>query len=215
MQKRKQITIFVNSFGYMLDHLSFFKKKAKQVFDLFSEETLEKERQEELPDFQENPEKWSNALAEKEYEQNFTKYEYTKLLILGLYSLWERDIKNFLYNHPLLDDEKEKINKFSFREINELFSKNISLKESFEKIKVLSLVANVIKHGDGISLERLYKCPSSFFIYPSDFSDKLKDSAKYGFRVSEKDFFCFYDVLQNFWVNLFHLKQITLCFQGA
>ncbi len=215
MKNSKKMTISINHFLYMPEHLSFFKKKAEKIFELFSEETLEKEKIEELPDFQENPEKWSDALAEKEYEQRFVKYEYTKLLILGLYSLWETDIKSFLYKHPLHNEEKEKVKKFSFKEINELFSENVSLRESFKEIKVLSRIANIIKHGDGVSLTSLCKCDPSFFEYPPDFSKKFPDSAKYGFRVSEKDFFFFCDVLKNFWTILFSLEKIILSFKEA
>ena len=86
---------------------------------------------------------------------------------------------------------------------------------SFKEIKALSLIANIIKHGEGVSLKSLYECDSSFFKYPTEFVKKFPDSAKYGFKVSEEDFFYFYKVLQNFWNNLFKLEQITLCFKGS
>jgi len=101
----------------------------------------------------------------------FVRRQVTGLAVAGLYHLWERLLKEFLAReHP---PKKDTIYKADFSKLTEFLQTsgwNIQGEDFYSDLCGLCLVANVVKHGDGLSCDRLLVAvPELFFDFGNPF----------------------------------------------
>jgi len=102
--------------------------------------------------------------------------EIRKISIVGLYQMWERNLKELLVYGcwPEYKDAKV-IDKFGIEKIISLFENSsecsATLKETFYYLKKYSILNNAIKHGPGKSFDKLITNYQEFF-YNDDLSDE-------------------------------------------
>ena len=144
------------------------EKKIIPAFDSIEEEADEIEREAfENPSVYIDPEHYDAAdAAEDAFEKGLEYYEWMKgmlqgiinLFAAGLYHLFEQQLLLF-HRQELLDfNEKNNIKLLSVKEAKERLSKNGIILENFDswpKIDELRIVANTVKHADGLSAEEL------------------------------------------------------------
>lgn len=127
--------------------------------------------------------------------------ETRKVAIVGLYHIWERNLKELLIkggNPQGLN--KEKVKGWAFDKINSLFmtSKDYTTyyKDYFDTIVKYSTLTNAIKHGEGRSMDKLFKDYPEFFYKKSDIVDADEP------LVSQDHITELYETLTQFWENI-------------
>ena len=119
--------------------------------------------------------------------------EMRKVMIVGLYHLWEKDIKTLLLNDVNNQSiSAKKIEQWSFGDIVSLF-KFVSddtkhFIDIFDLIKKYSTLTNAIKHGEGNAMNKLKNG------YPEFISRKTSDIFIEEVHLQE-----FYETLVQFW----------------
>lgn len=135
---------------------------------------------------------------------HFVKQQLLGLAVAGLYHLWERTLKQFIskeYRRHRLDEKYvTKLVKMDFNDLSEVLSRfgyDLSKTLHFNILNELRLVANTIKHGDGVS------CDALATIAPDLFSQghiSYKDKPTFDdLELSNSDFTRYANGVEIFW----------------
>ena len=127
--------------------------------------------------------------------------ETRKVGIVGLYHIWERNLKELLIHGGNPQGlNKDKVKGWAFDKINLLFmtSKDYTVyyKDYFDIIVKYSTLTNTIKHGEGRSMDKLFKNYPEFFYKKSDTVDADEP------LVSQDHIKELYKTLTQFWENI-------------
>lgn len=145
----------------------------------------------------------------KYHSHNFEEVlnEMRKVFIVGLYHMWERNLKELLIKGSGLHClQLNKIDRFSINEIIKIFdNKNSSneLKETFDYLRKYSNLNNAIKHGPTSSqFKKLYKDYGEFFKLDELNNDEYFSNFAIEPIVTEEHINELYDNLMKFWDNV-------------
>jgi hypothetical protein len=99
---------------------------------------------------------------------SLVKYEFTAISIATLYLIWEQQVRRFLFNEmsQVFEIEYTKFCSNGIEEIKSYFKEhNVDIENlnSWANLDELRLLCNVIKHGDGISAQKLFKNNKELF----------------------------------------------------
>lgn len=115
-----------------------------------------------------------SEVAEKALDKAITYYSTMNkmkdgiiaLFTSGLYHLFEQQIFAFYRKAILPPDERNNISLLNWSELKERFKDkglNLDTLKSFERIEILQLISNVIKHAEGKSAKKLRKYKPAYF----------------------------------------------------
>jgi hypothetical protein len=124
-----------------------------------------------------------------------------------LYHIWEQQLIRFTIQElqRYLNINKTTVEYDGVQKLFELHGVNITDTKSWEKLRELKLLVNTIKHGDGISAERLRKIRPNFFEY--SIIDRTDTLELYGavlldphsLQVKESDLYDYIKATKQFW----------------
>ncbi|HAN10511.1 MAG TPA: hypothetical protein DCP90_07845 [Clostridiales bacterium] len=208
-----------------------YKKEIKQLLDTYENriavvfKDIEGEANKVRDEYYENPSDFYGDPADidcsaiaydaemiglEHYEMlDLMKYNTRAMWISTMYQFWEQQVRGFLYNeirHYYKIDTKDFCTN-GMKEIKEWFKEhNTNLEElkSWQKIEELSLLNNVIKHGDGKSAENLRKVRDDLFM--SGDIDKLElygsSLCERALNITDEMVNEYAEVLMQFWNEL-------------
>lgn len=154
------------------------------------------------------------TIAEQAYDKSLEKYEtlcimklnHLLMTIAMLYQVWEQqlikftmiEMSNYLSFEKALDYKEVQI-------IFKLHGVDIIKTCSWNKIRELKFLVNTVKHGEGISADKLRKIRPDFFeLDEIEGADTLKfhkavllDS--YSLQVKEDDLYAYFEATKSFW----------------
>lgn len=143
----------------------------------------------------------------KVYENlSFVREQLIQLSVAGLYHLWERAIKQFIIKelkHYQYEDSVFKVvEKATFEDLVDIlqqFTYDITVTTYYQKLNELRLVANVVKHGKGKSLEQLAQLAPHLFENPT--ISLIGISNNENLNLMSSDFMAYSNAIQEFWTS--------------
>ena len=163
--------------NYVEKHEFYVSQSKKRLLDQFTDEAIKKEADEVAAASYKERGRWFNPdyddptdNAEAAYEDGIWRYELLNELrdqvrlniIVGFYHNWEKALREWLVNEVGHWHRGEKLKaqiwKVKIDDIFDLFERsqwNIRNQDFFELLYNCSLIANISKHGDGPSLQKL------------------------------------------------------------
>jgi len=141
------------------------------------------------------------------------QYRTIGMWISCMCQVWEQQIFTFVVqearNNHLKYSESDIKKGFSFtKDVFKYHNQKIEQMSSWNKLKELRLLVNVIKHSEGDSEKRLRKVRPDYFIYNSGTSDidllKLYNSSllEPTIQISTDDFILYHNAILEFWDEL-------------
>lgn len=121
-----------------------------------------------------------------------------KIMVIGLYHKWEKDVKDILLSKTNNIDIQNAIKNIGFNGIQNLFRTSKDYKQSFSHLfaalEKYSNLINAIKHGDGRSRDKLYNTSPEFFAIGHNGKKNIDDII-----ISDELFSNLYETLVQFW----------------
>ncbi|MCD4751961.1 MAG: hypothetical protein K8R40_02705 [Anaerolineaceae bacterium] len=162
----------------------------------------------------------STWIMEESYER-YTTFEIMKYRTLAMWiscmcQVWEQQISMFLKKDLTAQglkiyNENNLVTVYSIKDvwdILKLFQVDVTTLQCWSKVKEMRQLVNVIKHGDGVSAEKLKRMRPDFFNGDNElilsggmakFGVSLLDTT---LAISNQDFIEYYNALIQFWTEL-------------
>lgn len=223
---------------YLYDHQrQLYKKDITNIKDLFFERIhpVFANAEDESEEYQEKL--WNNLMEQPCYDENdiidpadfvddiqakgFNRYEILSLMqyrTIGMWlscmcQVWEQQLFAFVVqearNNCIKYNESDVKKGFAFsKDVFEYHNQPFENMASWDKLKELRLLVNVIKHGEGDSEEKLRKIRPDYFTYNHGTGDmdllKLYNSTllEPTIQISTDDFVAYYNAIIDFWDEL-------------
>lgn len=194
--------------------VSILHKKHLNLFYLGITETLKNLKNSCLAD-KETCEKCSNNFLDyRPCEFDEIINEINKMAIVGLYHMWERNLKELLiYGSEGRNSNKTDIDKYSLKDLKNTFEEcpqsSSILIDLFKVLEKYATLTNAIKHGSGVSMNKLEKSYPCFFYNETNKGTPMpvEDEECYMQMaveplVTEENIQELYETLMQFWDNV-------------
>ena len=203
-----------NKLIYQTGAVGILHKKHLKLFYLGITETLKNLKKSCLTN-EESCEKCnSNFLDYRPCEFDEIINEINKIAIVGLYHMWERNLKELLiYGSEGKNPNKKDVDKYSLQDLKNTFNQcqqcSSILIDLFDSLEKYATLTNAIKHGSGPSMKKLEKLYPCFFYNETNKGTLMHfEDGDYYMQiaveplVTETNIQELYDILMLFWDNV-------------